>query len=382
MSGYYFNSAIGACELNTRSCVGSNGTGTETWTGSGWSSCVLSSCSLGYHLNPATKSCDRDVQDCSIANGTGTQIWNGSAYGACTVKSCNPGTISSGDTNECLSIETKEKAFVFALFKNLVGGSPDKASLELYATRIPAVGPARVGLEIASKPEVSGYLAIDHMYNDRGQPVEEWRQLCFFDTIKCMAISKIIRGVLLREPRVNPNFGSFQYGGPDEWRAGLGPQFGQWMYWKSWMEAMGILLDSAEFKSKWPEYNRTMDRQSSFTIGLYSSFTKRFPTTAELESGIQRIAQGNAAGLVLEIAGLPQSLASLKDMHLEDIFLAVHGQVPAPYPNGLLPYGLQLNYCYRLRKTNQRECHKNSLSEIQVITKMVQSAEFQSKWRP
>ncbi len=76
----------------TRPCVVPNGTGTETWTGSDYGSCVATACESGYHIE--SSSCTSDTRTCSPlpANTTdGTQVWTGSAYGSCTATACASG---------------------------------------------------------------------------------------------------------------------------------------------------------------------------------------------------------------------------------------------------------------------------------------------------
>lgn len=85
------------CYSNTQSCSISNGTGSQTWTGSAYGTCTVSSCNSGYHAESG--GCASNTRSCSIANGSGSQTWiSGTTYGACTVSSCNSGYVISGNT--------------------------------------------------------------------------------------------------------------------------------------------------------------------------------------------------------------------------------------------------------------------------------------------
>lgn len=84
----------GICVNNTKSCPITNGSGTQTWNGTGYGSCVAGSCNSGYSLS--NNSCVATTISCSIANGSGTQTWNGSGYGSCVPSSCNSGYYSNG----------------------------------------------------------------------------------------------------------------------------------------------------------------------------------------------------------------------------------------------------------------------------------------------
>ena len=68
------------------------------------SSCESSSvqgnvaCTTDQHSE--SNSCSANVQSCLISNGEGTQTWNGSAYGACTVSTCDSGYFINA--NSCI----------------------------------------------------------------------------------------------------------------------------------------------------------------------------------------------------------------------------------------------------------------------------------------
>jgi formylglycine-generating enzyme required for sulfatase activity len=74
---------------DTRSCAIVNGSGSQSWTGSGYGRCAAVSCNATYHVESG--SCVRDTRLCTIANGTGTETWTGAGYGLCTLASCNSG---------------------------------------------------------------------------------------------------------------------------------------------------------------------------------------------------------------------------------------------------------------------------------------------------
>lgn len=79
----------GACIPVNLTCFPANGTGQQTWNGSGYGSCVVTSCNGGFHL--FNNACVTDVIACSAPNATGTRTWNGTAYGDCVNVSCKPG---------------------------------------------------------------------------------------------------------------------------------------------------------------------------------------------------------------------------------------------------------------------------------------------------
>jgi formylglycine-generating enzyme required for sulfatase activity len=80
----------GFCVSDTRSCRVTNGTGTESWTGTEWGSCVAT-CNTAYHLESGA--CVSDTRSCSILNGTGFQVWSSGSldYGICSLLSCSSG---------------------------------------------------------------------------------------------------------------------------------------------------------------------------------------------------------------------------------------------------------------------------------------------------
>jgi len=73
----HWNAATTSCTSNTKTCNITNWTWTQTWSGSSWWSCVVSSCNSGYHVvwNACTSNTQtRANQNCSgkIANS----VWN------------------------------------------------------------------------------------------------------------------------------------------------------------------------------------------------------------------------------------------------------------------------------------------------------------------
>jgi hypothetical protein len=101
-SGYHADSTNSSCVSNTQSCTVTNGSGSQTWSGSAWGSCLVSSCNTSYHADGTNSSCVSNTQSCQITNGSGTETWNGSAWGTCVVNSCNSSYHSSG-SNSCVS---------------------------------------------------------------------------------------------------------------------------------------------------------------------------------------------------------------------------------------------------------------------------------------
>ncbi|MFA6458527.1 MAG: S-layer homology domain-containing protein [Patescibacteria group bacterium] len=74
-----------------RNCTIENGAGRQTWNGSSWSSCVLTSCNAIYHVE--NDACVPNVRSCDVEYGTGEQTWNTATrlWSACTIKSCDDG---------------------------------------------------------------------------------------------------------------------------------------------------------------------------------------------------------------------------------------------------------------------------------------------------
>ena len=84
-TGYHLEGGI--CANDLQACVITNGTGTETWNGSSYGTCTLTTCDSGYH--PTGNACASDLISCSLANATAAiQVWNGSAFGTCTALAC------------------------------------------------------------------------------------------------------------------------------------------------------------------------------------------------------------------------------------------------------------------------------------------------------
>ncbi|MDP2091096.1 MAG: hypothetical protein Q8K30_05890, partial [Candidatus Gracilibacteria bacterium] len=76
------------------------------------------SCNTGYHTEDAGESCISDTQSCVIANGTGSQTWNGTGWNTCTVTSCDANYVQSGNT--CV-LDTSWCAYGSTAFTNALG---------------------------------------------------------------------------------------------------------------------------------------------------------------------------------------------------------------------------------------------------------------------
>ncbi|MDP2090499.1 MAG: fibrinogen-like YCDxxxxGGGW domain-containing protein, partial [Candidatus Gracilibacteria bacterium] len=75
-----------------------NGTqGTATWSYNTTPGVCRYDCQDGFHTENGGVSCVSDTRSCVIANATATETWNGSAWGACIVTSCNSGYTQSGN---------------------------------------------------------------------------------------------------------------------------------------------------------------------------------------------------------------------------------------------------------------------------------------------
>ncbi|MDD2871738.1 MAG: FISUMP domain-containing protein, partial [Candidatus Gracilibacteria bacterium] len=93
-----------SCVLDT--CTGTmpanaelNGTqGTSTWTYSTTPGVCKYTNQTGYHTEDGGTTFVSDTRSCVIANGTGEETWNGSNWGTCTVTSCNLHYAQSGNT--------------------------------------------------------------------------------------------------------------------------------------------------------------------------------------------------------------------------------------------------------------------------------------------
>ncbi|MEO0335141.1 MAG: hypothetical protein AAF202_02025, partial [Pseudomonadota bacterium] len=104
----------GQCVNNTKACPIDNGSGEQTWNGSGYGNCEAKSCTDGFNIEDGAcvASCEADqhIEDgncvsnekpCAVANGTGKQIWDGAKYGSCTVVNCDSGY--KNESNQCVS---------------------------------------------------------------------------------------------------------------------------------------------------------------------------------------------------------------------------------------------------------------------------------------
>ncbi|MDP2090299.1 MAG: fibrinogen-like YCDxxxxGGGW domain-containing protein, partial [Candidatus Gracilibacteria bacterium] len=87
------------------SCLGTmpdnaelNGTqGTSTWSYNTTPGVCRYDCQDGFHTENGGVSCVSNTRSCVITNGTGQETWNGSSWGVCTVTSCNSGYTQSGN---------------------------------------------------------------------------------------------------------------------------------------------------------------------------------------------------------------------------------------------------------------------------------------------
>ena len=102
-SEQHLDSVKNICVNNSRECDLLNGTGTETWDGSSFGACTLSSCDEGYYNNNGV--CESDTRQCesSDGTGTGTQTWNGSEFGSCILDSCISSFQLDSSSNSCIS---------------------------------------------------------------------------------------------------------------------------------------------------------------------------------------------------------------------------------------------------------------------------------------
>jgi hypothetical protein len=82
--------------VNAQSCNITNGTGNQTWSGSAWGDCSVTSCNDTYHQDG--NACISNTRSCTITNGNGSQAWTNNAWGDCTLVSCISGYTQSGNT--------------------------------------------------------------------------------------------------------------------------------------------------------------------------------------------------------------------------------------------------------------------------------------------
>lgn len=95
----------GICHVNTQSCPVANGSGQQTWAGTDYGPCLVTSCSEGFITSGtacvsrctgdqvyANGQCNPRTRPCSILHGVGEQTWSGSSYGSCQVLSCDAST--------------------------------------------------------------------------------------------------------------------------------------------------------------------------------------------------------------------------------------------------------------------------------------------------
>lgn len=86
------------CVANAVNCSIDNGQGQKVWNGSGYSSCNAVSCNANYHLEGGL--CLTNTKSCSVPGGNGIQTWNPSTstYGACTNLSCQDRYVNKGSS--------------------------------------------------------------------------------------------------------------------------------------------------------------------------------------------------------------------------------------------------------------------------------------------
>lgn len=109
------------CVSNTKSCPILNGSGTQTWNGSSYSSCSVNSCDSGFFA--FGNNCQSTTKTCYTQYGQGTQTFDGTNFGFCENISCDPGSyllngtcypfqkVSSG-SNETGLIASNQKLFI------------------------------------------------------------------------------------------------------------------------------------------------------------------------------------------------------------------------------------------------------------------------------
>ena len=94
-AGYHISG--NSCAVNRLSCLLPNALVAEQeWSTatSSYSACVAVSCASTYHLEAG--GCATDSRICSVSNGSGIETWNGSGYGLCLPVGCNSGFHAEG----------------------------------------------------------------------------------------------------------------------------------------------------------------------------------------------------------------------------------------------------------------------------------------------
>jgi cysteine-rich repeat protein len=107
-AGYHISG--NSCAANRLSCLLPNALVAEQeWSTatSSYSACVAVSCASTYHLEGG--GCATDSRICSVSNGSGIETWNGSGYGLCLPVGCNSGFHAEGggcepNTRACASL--------------------------------------------------------------------------------------------------------------------------------------------------------------------------------------------------------------------------------------------------------------------------------------
>lgn len=113
-----FSETKGACYYSsTQMCAK---TGFDGDPSHKYANCVVG-CDPGYHVEGP--SCVSDVRSCYVENGTGTQTWNGTDYGVCTVTSCNLGYYNS--SNACAPMRKCRGSVYSATYSEPLNGSDD-----------------------------------------------------------------------------------------------------------------------------------------------------------------------------------------------------------------------------------------------------------------
>ena len=101
----YYSVGLGTASLSRVECGSKGGTitnGQFTSSGGGSDSCSFS-CNADYHSSPTdVYACEDDTVSCSISEGTGSETWSGSAFGDCEVQTCNEDHYKVGDA--CVAV--------------------------------------------------------------------------------------------------------------------------------------------------------------------------------------------------------------------------------------------------------------------------------------
>lgn len=222
-SGQHLNTATNTCIASTRSCSITGGTGTQSWNGSAWSSCVATSCNTGrvlrngvcetvptcnsgHHVNTATNTCISSIRSCTMVGGTGRETWNGSAWGICRPESCNAGYVRDGNTcrfQGCPATQHLENNTCVANTRNcsVTGGTGTQTwggtSWRECAIQSCNAGYRRVGnacerITCSSGQHVEGNTCVSNVRGCNitgGQGEQTWNPTTGWQNVTCVAVS-------------------------------------------------------------------------------------------------------------------------------------------------------------------------------------------------